>query len=91
MAILRAAHDLSREAYDRIIAAQRPNEFDLRGYAAKANQLLERVNQAPKMAAEAANRTEQRRREPGRGRSGFDLFPGRSKTERTSSDSFHKN
>ena len=47
---------LSREAFDRISAAQAANHFDMEGHAARAKALLEQVNLELKLAAEAANR-----------------------------------
>jgi hypothetical protein len=49
------AQRLSRQAYDKIVAAQKANEFDLKGHAQKAKELLEQVNVELKEAAEAAN------------------------------------
>jgi hypothetical protein len=51
-----AAQRLSQQAYEKIVAAQQANEFDMRGHAQKAKELLEQVNQELKAAAEAANR-----------------------------------
>ncbi len=53
---LAAAQDLSRRAYQRILEAQRANEWDMAGHAQKAKELLEQVNNELKQAAEAANR-----------------------------------
>jgi len=53
---LAAAQRLSRQAFDKIVAAQRANEWDMAGHAQKAKELLEQVNNELKMAAEAANR-----------------------------------
>jgi hypothetical protein len=53
---LEAAQNLSRQAYDKISAAQRANEWDMEGHAQKAKNLLEDVNRELKMAAETANR-----------------------------------
>lgn len=53
---LAAAQRLSREAWDRIVAAQQANEWDLQGHAQKAKNLLDEVNRELKLAAEAANR-----------------------------------
>ncbi len=50
-----AAQRLSRQAFDKIVAAQRANEWDMNGHAQKAKELLEQVNNELKMAAEAAN------------------------------------
>ena len=52
---LAAAQRLSRQAFDKIIEAQRANEWDMRGHAQKAKELLEQVNSELKEAAEAAN------------------------------------
>jgi hypothetical protein len=53
---LAAAQRMSRNAYDKIIAAQKANEWDMQGHAAKAKDLLEQVNNELKQAAEAANK-----------------------------------
>lgn len=53
---LAAAQRLSRQAWDRIVAAQQANEWDLQGHAQKAKNLLDQVNDELKLAAEAANR-----------------------------------
>ena len=42
--------------YDKIVEAQRANEWDMNGHAQKAKELLEQVNDQLKEAAEAANR-----------------------------------
>jgi F0F1-type ATP synthase membrane subunit b/b' len=52
---LAAAQRLSAQAYDKLVAAQKANEFDLGGHAQKAKDLLEQANQEIKQAAEAAN------------------------------------
>jgi hypothetical protein len=52
---LAAAQHLSREAWEKITAAQQANEWDMDGHAAKAKELLDQVNNELKMAAEAAN------------------------------------
>jgi hypothetical protein len=52
---LAAAQHLSTEAYEKILAAQRANEFDLGGHAQKAKELLEQVNRELKAAAEVSN------------------------------------
>lgn len=51
-----AAQRLCQEAWERIVAAQKANEFDMHGHAQKAKDLLEQVNRELKEAAEAANR-----------------------------------
>jgi hypothetical protein len=50
-----AAQKLAQQAYDKITAAQKANEYDMDGHAAKAKELLEQVNAELKLAAEAAN------------------------------------
>ena len=50
-----AAQKLAQQAYDKITAAQKANEYDMDGHAAKAKDLLEQVNAELKAAAEAAN------------------------------------
>jgi hypothetical protein len=52
---LAAAQRLSAQAYDKVVAAQKANEWDLGGHAQKAKELLEQVNQELKQAAEASN------------------------------------
>jgi hypothetical protein len=49
-----AAQRLSEQAYQKIVAAQQANEWDMQGHAQKAKELLEQVNQQLKLAAEAA-------------------------------------
>jgi len=53
---LAAAQRLSQEAWEKIVAAQQANEWDLRGHAQRAKNLLDQVNNQLKMAAEASNR-----------------------------------
>lgn len=53
---LAAAQRLSQQAFEKIVAAQQANEWDMDGHAAKAKDLLDQVNQQLKMAAEAANK-----------------------------------
>ena len=53
---LAAAQKLSRQAFDKITAAQKANEYDMEGHAQKAKELLDQVNQELKLAAEAANK-----------------------------------
>ena len=50
-----AAQRLVTQAFDKISAAQRANEFDMGGHAAKAKELLEQANNELKEAALAAN------------------------------------
>jgi hypothetical protein len=53
---LAAAQDLSRQAWQRIVDAQRANEWDMDGHAQRAKELLDQVNRELKLAAGAANR-----------------------------------
>jgi len=53
---LAAAQRLSRQAWEKISAAQAANEWDMGGHAQKAKELLDQVNFELKEAAEAANR-----------------------------------
>lgn len=53
---LAAAQRLSEQAYQKIVAAQEANEWDMQGHAQKAKELLEQANQQLKLAAEAANK-----------------------------------
>ena len=53
---LAAAQQLIAQAYDRMTAAQRANEYDLGGHAARAKQLLWQASEEIKQAALAANR-----------------------------------
>ncbi len=50
-----AAQRLSSQAYAKIVAAQKANEYDMAGHAQKAKELLEQANSELKLAAEAAN------------------------------------
>ncbi len=52
---LAAAQDFIQRAVNRITAAQKANEFDMGGHAAKAKALLEQAYGEIKLAAEAAN------------------------------------
>jgi major membrane immunogen (membrane-anchored lipoprotein) len=52
---LAAAQRMCREAYDKIVAGQQANEWDLEGHAAKAKDLLDQASNELKQAAEAAN------------------------------------
>jgi F0F1-type ATP synthase membrane subunit b/b' len=51
-----AAQHLTDKAYQKIVAAQQANEWDMDGHAAKAKELLDQANNELKQAAEAANR-----------------------------------
>ena len=53
---LAAAQRLSQQAWERIVEAQRANEWDLQGHAQRAKNLLDQVNNELKQAAEASNR-----------------------------------
>ena len=52
---LAAAQRLSHQAWEKITAAQKANEWDMQGHAQKAKDLLDQVNAELKLAAEAAN------------------------------------
>jgi F0F1-type ATP synthase membrane subunit b/b' len=52
---LAAAQRLSQQAFEKIVAAQKANEFDMQGHAQKAKELLDQANNELKQAAEAAN------------------------------------
>ena len=52
---LDAAQRLSAQSYQRVIAAQKANEWDLEGHAQKAKELLDQANSELKQAAEASN------------------------------------
>jgi hypothetical protein len=52
---LAAAQRLVTDAYEKISAAQKANEFDMGGHAQKAKELLDQVNRELKQAAETAN------------------------------------
>jgi ribosomal protein L4 len=53
---LAAAQRLAANAYQKIVAAQEANEFDLAGHAQKAKELLDQANNELKQAAQVANR-----------------------------------
>ncbi len=53
---LAAAQRLCGQASERILEAQRANEWDMGGHAQKAKNLLEEAAHELKLAAEAANR-----------------------------------
>jgi hypothetical protein len=53
---LAAAQRLSQQAWEKIVAAQEANEWDMNGHAQKAKNLLDEVNRELKLAAESANR-----------------------------------
>jgi F0F1-type ATP synthase membrane subunit b/b' len=52
---LAAAQRLAHQAWEKVTAAQKANEWDMEGHAAKAKELLDQVNNELKQAAEAAN------------------------------------
>lgn len=52
---LAAAQQLSRQAFDKLSAAQQANPSDLGGHAQKAKNLLIQVNQEIALAAQAAD------------------------------------
>ena len=52
---LAAAQQLCEQAYQKCVAAQEANEFDMQGHAQKAKNLLEQANTQLKSAAQAAN------------------------------------
>jgi hypothetical protein len=56
---LAAAQRLSAQAYQKVIAAQQANEWDLGGHAQKAKELLDQANQELKQAAETSNANHQ--------------------------------
>jgi hypothetical protein len=51
-----AAQKAAMLAFNKVVAAQKANEYDLDGHAQKAKDLLEQVNAELKLAAEAANK-----------------------------------
>jgi len=53
---LAAAQRLSNQAYQKVIAAQQANEWDMQGHAQKAKDLLEQANNELRQAATAANK-----------------------------------
>ena len=53
---LAAAQKLSVQAFDKLEAAQKANEFDMDGHAQKAKDALKLANEEMKLAAEAANK-----------------------------------
>ena len=53
---LAQAQHLTTQAYEKVVAAQNANEFDLGGHAKKAKDLLEQANRELKAAAEYANK-----------------------------------
>ena len=58
---LAAAQRLSQQAWDKIVAAQQANEWDLQGHAQKAKELLDQANNELKLAAEVSNRNKNKK------------------------------
>ena len=54
---LAEAQKLVHEAHDRLSAAQKANEFDLGGHAAKAKNFLEQASQELKLAADQSDKS----------------------------------
>jgi F0F1-type ATP synthase membrane subunit b/b' len=52
---LASAQRLARHAWEKILAAQKANEWDMEGHAQKAKELLDQVNNELKIAAGEAN------------------------------------
>jgi hypothetical protein len=52
---LAAAQRLCLQAYERVVEAQKANQWDMQGHAQKAKELLEQINREIKLAAETAN------------------------------------
>jgi len=50
-----AAQRLARQAFNKVVEAQRANEWDLGGHAQRAKDLLDQVNNELKRAAEESN------------------------------------
>jgi hypothetical protein len=57
---LAAAQRLSEQAWQRVVDAQKANEWDLGGHAQKAKDLLDEVNRELKLAAETSNKNKGR-------------------------------
>ena len=53
---LAAAQRATEHAYEKIVAAQEANEWDMDGHAQKAKELLDQADQQLKLAAEWANK-----------------------------------
>jgi hypothetical protein len=51
-----AAQRLSQQAFERIVEAQKANEWDMQGHAQRAKEHLEKANEELKAAAVAANK-----------------------------------
>jgi hypothetical protein len=59
---LAAAQKLAAQAYDKLEAAQKANEYDLGGHAAKAKALLKQANDEIKLAWDAAEKNKEDKR-----------------------------
>ncbi len=59
---LAAAQRLTDQAFNKIVAAQKANEFDLDGHAQKAKEFLDQADNELKQAARASNRDRDRDR-----------------------------
>ena len=57
---LAAAQRFCDQAYEKAVAAQQANEYDLGGHAAKAKSLLEEASRELKLAAEQSNKNKGR-------------------------------
>ena len=57
---LAAAQRLLGQAYEKVVAAQEANEWDLGGHAAKAKALMQQADEELKLAAETANQRPKR-------------------------------
>ena len=53
---LAAAQKLCAQAFEKLEAAQKANEYDMDGHAQKAKDMLKTANDEIKLAAEAANK-----------------------------------
>lgn len=53
---LAAAQSLCVQAYEKIEAARKANDFDMQGHAQKAEELLAQASEELKLSAEAANK-----------------------------------
>jgi prophage antirepressor-like protein len=53
---LNAAQKLAEQAFEKLEAAQKANEYDMDGHAQKAKDALKLANDEIKLAAEAANK-----------------------------------
>jgi len=67
---LSAAQDLISQAYERVMDAQRANEFDMGGHAQKVKNLLDQASKELKLAAVDANQTPGSNKKPNSGKHG---------------------